>query len=201
MNEQLPIRLIAMDMDGTLLTHRDDGPAFISPENLAALRLAHARGIRLAIASGRMPDDASAFAVDAGLPMSILSLNGACCQTEALGELCFSRVMPSAPAARVWQRVTGLGLEAGLFAGHTLLTTRPMATEADLNRWGTWLTRPGTRCRVTDRAEDGAELLASGAHKVVIICREDPELLQRLKCELEDNEPELEVSSSWYTNL
>lgn len=27
---KLPVRMIAMDMDGTLLTHRDDGPAFIS---------------------------------------------------------------------------------------------------------------------------------------------------------------------------
>ena len=59
-----PIRLIAMDMDGTLLA----GDTWrIPPENARALRLAAARGIRLALCSGRLPDDAGFFALDAGL--------------------------------------------------------------------------------------------------------------------------------------
>ena len=43
------IRLIAIDLDGTLLG--DDGR--VSPRNLAALHAAHARGVQLAIATGR----------------------------------------------------------------------------------------------------------------------------------------------------
>ncbi|GAY77342.1 hypothetical protein NBRC111894_2896 [Sporolactobacillus inulinus] len=43
------IKLLAMDMDGTLLNkHRE-----ISWGNLKALRDAHAKGVKLAIASGR----------------------------------------------------------------------------------------------------------------------------------------------------
>jgi len=43
------IRFIATDMDGTLLTHDKK----ISPKNLEALRLAQAKGVILALASGR----------------------------------------------------------------------------------------------------------------------------------------------------
>ena len=44
------IRLIALDMDGTLL---DDDHATIPPRNTAALRAAAAQGVKIAIASGR----------------------------------------------------------------------------------------------------------------------------------------------------
>ena len=43
------IRLIAIDLDGTLLG--DDG--HVSPRNLAALHAAHARGVQLVVATGR----------------------------------------------------------------------------------------------------------------------------------------------------
>jgi len=48
-NHNNSIRLIAIDLDGTLLG--DDGR--VSPRNLAALHAAHARGIQLAVATGR----------------------------------------------------------------------------------------------------------------------------------------------------
>lgn len=46
----MSIKLIALDMDGTLL---DDDHATVPARNLAALRAASARGIKIAIASGR----------------------------------------------------------------------------------------------------------------------------------------------------
>ena len=49
------IRLIAMDMDGTLLIHPSEG---IAARNAEALRQAAARGVKLAICSGRTTEDA-----------------------------------------------------------------------------------------------------------------------------------------------
>lgn len=57
MSLQMPIRLIATDMDGTLLT---DEP-LILPETADVLRRAAEKGIVLSLASGRLPDDASFF--------------------------------------------------------------------------------------------------------------------------------------------
>ena len=70
MNLQMPIRLIATDMDGTLLT---DEP-LILPETADVLRRAAEKGIALSLASGRLPDDASFFAVDANLPMHVIDV-------------------------------------------------------------------------------------------------------------------------------
>ena len=81
MNLQMPIRLIATDMDGTLLT---DEP-LILPETADVLRRAAEKGIALALASGRLPDDASFFAVDANLPMHVIALNGAVTLVKPLG--------------------------------------------------------------------------------------------------------------------
>lgn len=80
------IRLIATDMDGTLLVH---GVTGIPDENLRAMKQAVARGIHVALCSGRMPEDMSFFASDAGLNVHILALNGSYCLDVPHG-LCVS---------------------------------------------------------------------------------------------------------------
>ena len=76
------IRLIAMDMDGTLL----DSHQRISPGNAKALRDARERGIKLAICSGRSPGDIAMFALENGLEdCALLSLNGTYCLENPLG--------------------------------------------------------------------------------------------------------------------
>jgi len=76
------IRLIAMDMDGTLLNSRQQ----ISPENAKALREARQQGIKLAICSGRSPGDIAMFALENGLEdCALLSLNGTHCLDTPLG--------------------------------------------------------------------------------------------------------------------
>ena len=59
------IRLIALDMDGTLLLsdHRT-----LPPENIEAIRRADAAGIRVCICTGRMLEDASDFIHRLDLP-------------------------------------------------------------------------------------------------------------------------------------
>ena len=89
-----PIELIAMDMDGTLLVHSN----VIPEENIAALRLAHEAGIRLALCSGRIPDDMGFFAKDMGLPMHILALNGTCLMDRPLGGILRSAIAAGATA-------------------------------------------------------------------------------------------------------
>lgn len=86
------IRLIAMDMDGTLLNERQE----ISPANLQALREAVDKGIDIAICSGRLSGDSALFALDAGLSSCrILSLNGAYCLDAPLGEAYVTHTMPA----------------------------------------------------------------------------------------------------------
>jgi len=75
----MDIRLIAMDMDGTLLNPAQQ----VSPGNAEALRKARAQGIHLAICSGRSPGDIGLFAMENGLEdCALLALNGLYCQRD-----------------------------------------------------------------------------------------------------------------------
>lgn len=68
------VRLIALDMDGTLLASDHHT---VPQENIDAIRLAHSRGIRVAISTGRMVEDASDFIRRYDLPCMIVAANGA----------------------------------------------------------------------------------------------------------------------------
>lgn len=68
------VRLIALDMDGTLLASDHHT---VPQENIEAIRRADAMGIRVAISTGRMVEDASDFIRRHDLPCMIVAANGA----------------------------------------------------------------------------------------------------------------------------
>ena len=67
------IKLIALDLDGTLLNSRGE----ISERNLSAIRAAEARGVLVTIATGRRFRDARPVGVKAGLNAPLITHNGA----------------------------------------------------------------------------------------------------------------------------
>lgn len=78
------IRLIASDLDGTLLK----GNNVIHPDNLAALREAMAKGVHFAVASGRAASSCSLLMRDHGLmEASILGTNGCQVMDRPYGKL------------------------------------------------------------------------------------------------------------------
>ena len=67
------IKLIALDLDGTLLNSRGEIPA----ENLAAIRQAEESGVLVTIATGRRFRDARPVGIKAGLNAPLITHNGA----------------------------------------------------------------------------------------------------------------------------
>lgn len=67
------IRLLALDLDGTLLDSRSQ----ISAENRSAIDEARAAGVRVALVTGRRFRDARPLALDLGLDVPVISHNGA----------------------------------------------------------------------------------------------------------------------------
>lgn len=68
-----PVRLIAIDIDGTLLDSRSQ----VSPANLDALQRAHQLGIETVLVTGRRHDFALPIAQSLGFDLWIISSNGA----------------------------------------------------------------------------------------------------------------------------
>jgi Cof subfamily protein (haloacid dehalogenase superfamily) len=91
-----PIRLIAIDIDGTLLD-----PHFqLSPRNVAALRSAHDAGAEIMLATGRRHDYALPIAQELGFPVWLISSNGALIRSTE-GETFYFDRLPRASAIKL----------------------------------------------------------------------------------------------------
>jgi len=107
---KLNVRLLAIDIDGTLLD-----PQFkISAQNLAALRATHAKGIDIVLATGRRHDYALPIAQEIGVPCWLISSNGALIRSST-GETFYFDRLPAAIAARLIGHMDA-------FRGHAVLT-------------------------------------------------------------------------------
>lgn len=104
-----PVRLIALDMDGTLLLsdHRT-----LPQGNIEAIRRADAAGIRVCICTGRMLEDASDFIHRLGLPCMIIAANGARASDGPLpeGHVLLRRSFTPSDAHRVLDALLPFGL-------------------------------------------------------------------------------------------
>jgi Cof subfamily protein (haloacid dehalogenase superfamily) len=105
-----PIRLLALDIDGTLTDPNFQVPA----RNIAALRAAHHAGIEIMLATGRRHDYALPIAQELGFPIWLISSNGALIRSSA-GETFFTDRLPARTAAELIQYMDE-------FRGHAVLT-------------------------------------------------------------------------------
>jgi len=90
------IRLIAIDLDGTLL----DSHSEVSPANRQALAAARARGVEIAVATGRRWHAARKYIGQLSCPVALISSNGALI-TSANGEVLYRNFLPRSIALEV----------------------------------------------------------------------------------------------------
>ncbi len=105
-----PIRALAVDIDGTLT----DPQFHISERNIAALRAAHDAGIEIILATGRRHDFAMPVARQLGIPVLLLSSNGALLRSSE-GQTVFAERLNTSTARKLIRHM-------GAFRGHAVLT-------------------------------------------------------------------------------
>ena len=91
-----PIRLIAIDIDGTLLNTK----VTLSDENRTALRRAHDAGIEIVLVTGRRHDFALPIAKTLGFDLCLISSNGAVTRSLS-GELFHQDFLPAETARKL----------------------------------------------------------------------------------------------------
>ena len=157
------IRLIATDMDGTLLIH---GLRGIPKQNLQALKRAEDSGVHVALCSGRMPEDMSFYASDAGLQAHILALNGSYCLDAPHGTCVSDRTMRSEDAMALRRLLDRYpGLHYAFFGADELVINAVPSDDWEVNV-GTHLRRPGGKTRIALSLAEGMDrLLARGVNK------------------------------------
>ena len=106
----LPVRLIAVDIDGTLI----DSTLDIPPANLKALRGAHELGVHIVLVTGRRHRFAMPIAEQLGFEFCLISSNGAITRSTA-GKLHYADMLPRATAHKLCEHMSE-------FAANTVLT-------------------------------------------------------------------------------
>lgn len=114
----MTIRLVAMDLDDTLL--RDDWT--ISPRVIKAIQRAQAQGVKMTIATGRMPISARPYAEQLGLDVPVITYHGAMIQQVLSGDILFRRVIPSALATEIIKDVAERGVYAQVYLKDRVIT-------------------------------------------------------------------------------
>jgi Cof subfamily protein (haloacid dehalogenase superfamily) len=94
----LPIRLVALDIDGTLL----DSSGHIPGDNVDALRRASAAGVEIVLATGRRFDFARPIFEQLPGPLTLIVSNGAVIRAST-GEVLVKHLLPTAVARSILQ--------------------------------------------------------------------------------------------------
>lgn len=117
-----PVRLIAADMDGTLLGRNNQIPR----QNIDAIREARAAGITVAVCTGRFPENAYLKLEDSGIRCPIIGTNGAQIVDEGLRPL-ISHSMEGETARQVLEILLSMGADAFIYGPKAVATLRPDA--------------------------------------------------------------------------
>jgi Cof subfamily protein (haloacid dehalogenase superfamily) len=125
-----PIRVLAVDIDGTLT----DPQFHISTRDIAALRAAHRAGIQIILATGRRHDHAMPIARQIDIPLLLMSSNGALVRSSD-GQTLFAERLPAATARQLIGHMDA-------FRSHAVLT---------FDRHGN---SPRNDCLVLERADE-----------------------------------------------
>jgi Cof subfamily protein (haloacid dehalogenase superfamily) len=121
-DDPLPdFRLIGIDLDGTLLLNSSD----VSERNVAAIRAATARGVTVAIATGRPHVSAEQFVERLGLhDVPIISFNGALIKRPGEEKELFCEPVPADLAAEVVQYCVDRRMHLHYYLGDEMYVPR-----------------------------------------------------------------------------
>lgn len=102
----MPIKMIAIDMDDTLLNDEKQ----ITEANITAVRAAVKSGITVLLATGRMYEAALPYARQLGLNVPLICYNGALVKGSTDGQILFEHTMDPATSRAVFQYGRKIGL-------------------------------------------------------------------------------------------
>lgn len=193
----MDIRLVATDLDGTLL----DAQKHISDENLRALRACEARGIKMVFSSGRSFESLRRMALEAGLSSPIISSNGARVDLSPNGPMLIDYPFDPALARRVYDILLDSGIYFVVYNPGRLFKCNASAGGA--NR-GTNIVSWNEKKEpsLIDVVDDPRLTVSEGlkhVHKFVAFTP-DTECLAALKDRLSKETP-TSLSSSWFDNV
>jgi len=183
----MTFRLVAIDLDGTLL----DRQLNLSPGAAMAAERARDHGAFVTLATGRMFSSALPYARQLGIDGHLITFQGALIKHTTSEEILYSRPMPTDLARQVIDVVAGMGLHINCHVEEEVLVEQ-VRPEAEL--YARHSGRPITRMKSLARRLDRSP------HKLLVISL-DPRALEQARQRLEVDFPELHLAYSMPTFL
>lgn len=172
------IRLIAMDMDGTLL----DDHMLIPRENRLAIEEAARRGAYIALCSGRLPADLAQFARSTGVrDCAVLALNGADCRLTPDAEPYARRYLSDDALLRCVEVFKRRDASFACYAGNRVVFVNE-ETRTPTHIWARVHERAGVAYESGWAAME--RLAKTGVCKLVYVDDHDPDRLRDVEAEL-----------------
>lgn len=188
------IRLIAMDMDGTLLNPKQ----VISPGNAEALRLAMQAGIKLAICSGRGAGDIAMFALENGLDKcALLGTNGTYCWLNPDGVAFANHVFTAEALEEMVRILDEEQVLTAFFAQNKVLVLNDPLHLSD--KWWAAHRKGMFAPEILMGKECLSKIQSPGTNKLIVVSDEREQLF-RVQQRFEKI-PGIEISSSGLNNL
>ncbi|MDI9639976.1 Cof-type HAD-IIB family hydrolase [Geitlerinema splendidum] len=161
--------MIAIDLDGTLLTHE----RVPHPANLNSIRQASCAGISICLASGRAFQTMQPFAAQLGNPGPIVSCNGAYVRSES-GEVILDVSLPPEAVSLIAKYARELDIHTNTYIGSAI----------GFSHAGTWaeLYEGRTGCHGISMA--WKEIEGSRPSKLLFV--DQPEKIEIYKSEMQD---------------
>lgn len=151
------IKMIAMDLDGTLLCSDQS----IHPLTKSALHEARDAGILIALCSGRPPHLMAGVERRLGLPVAMVSLNGAIVTAGFEKEPMHTSFIPEQAVAQAMEVCRRLGLSYSLYGQHRLRALIQAGPTDDLTTDGGSILSPGEKSyKMVGFSEDPQKMTA-----------------------------------------
>jgi HAD-superfamily hydrolase, subfamily IIB len=189
-------RMVAIDMDGTLLNHEDE----ISDANLYAIRKAMSDGIKVVISTGRIFAAVKHYAKLLGLKAHVISANGAVI-SDAMGQnVIYTKPMDVIGAARCIEIARKYDIYYHCYANDTLYTEKLAYTSWTYSKLNETL--PPEERIVIQRIDDGVDFVLHSGYKIMKLVMIDDDADKLAKARYETMQvPSVAISSSMPNNF
>jgi Cof subfamily protein (haloacid dehalogenase superfamily) len=189
-------KLIAMDMDGTLLNSKKE----VSERTREVLGKAAALGVKLVVCTGRIFTSALVYADIIGSSAPVVASNGAYIREKDRNEIIYEKNLDPDKALKIAGMAERYGFYPHIFTADTIYTKKIIHFSENYNRWNQ--TSPEeykSKINVVDDFEAAIGECRDRLLKVAVMT-DDIENLQRLRREITES-VEISIMSSYYNSF
>lgn len=195
---QLKYKLIAMDMDGTLLNSNKQ----VSDYTKEVLRKAADKGVKLVICTGRIFTSAKSYARIIGTKAPIIASNGAYIREKDREEVIYEKYLNNDILLEIVRISKEWGFYPHIYTTDTIYSERLIHSSLNYTMWNkTVPDEEKINIKVVESIEDMIREKGEVFLKVVVMAKDDEiEKIQKLKSYIKETIP-VAVFSSYMNNF